>query len=72
MKLPQLSWWLVLGFVAVVFLAVPGGMIGYAGGGAIIGGVAVLGTLLLIQLKIMLFALRGTPFTFGKPPDDDQ
>lgn len=58
MKLPQLSWWLILWFVAAVFLAVPVGMIGYAGGGAIIGGVAVLGTLLLIQLPIMLFALR--------------
>jgi hypothetical protein len=63
-------WWLVLGFVATVFLAFPAAMIGYAAGGALIGGVAVLGTLILIQLPIMLFAMRGTSFTFGKPPDD--
>lgn len=74
MKLPQSSlrplWWLVLCFVAAVFLAVPAGIIGYAVGGAVIGGVAVLGSLLIIQLPFMLVALRGTSFTFGKPPDD--
>jgi hypothetical protein len=61
---------LLIGFVAAVFFALPAAMIGYAVGGAILGGIAVLGTLILIQLPIMLFVLRGTPFTFGKPPDD--
>lgn len=65
-----LWWWTILGFVGAAFLAVPLGIVGYAAGGAIIGGAALLGTLLLIQLPIMLFALRGIPFTLGKPPDD--
>lgn len=63
-------WWMLIGFIAAVFLAVPAALIGYAVGGAVLGGVAVLGTLLLVQMPVVLLALRGTAFTLGKPPDE--
>jgi hypothetical protein len=61
-------WWLLIGFVAAVFFALPAAMIGYAVGGAIIGGIAVLGTLILIQLPIMLLHCEGRPLLLENHP----